>query len=148
LRAAVLHEAIETGMFREGDRRLKLLDEAANVAPLSELPRTMSQVAGHGIRVATVWQSLAQMRERYGRGSDTIIATSTAKLYLGPITDDATRDHVVSLLGGPHHERGRRPRAGAASLQQLALAGDRALLVAGARLPALVTLHPYWRGRS
>ena len=61
----------------EGDRRLKLLlDEAANVAPLSELPRTMSQVAGHGIRVATVWQSLAQMRERYGRGSDTIIAKS------------------------------------------------------------------------
>lgn len=144
LLAAVLHEAIETGIFRDGPRRLKLLlDEAANVAPLSELPRTMSQVAGHGVRVATVWQSLAQMRERYGRGSDTIIANSTAKLYLGPITDDATRDHVVSLLGDLNDERGRRPRVGAAALQQLV--GDRALLVAGARLPALVTLRPYWR---
>lgn len=142
LLAAVLHEAIETGTFREGDRRLKLLlDEAANVAPLSELPRTMSQVAGHGIRVATVWQSLAQMRERYGRGSDTIIANSTAKLYLGPITDDATRDHVVSLLGA-HDERSGRPWIGAAALQQLS--GDRALVVTGARLPALVKLRPYW----
>jgi type IV secretion system protein VirD4 len=103
----------------------------------------MSQVAGHGIRVATVWQSLAQMRERYGRGSETIIANSTAKLYLGPITDDATRHHVVSLLGERRDERMRRPRAGAATLQQLE--GDRALLVAGARVPALVTLRPYWR---
>jgi type IV secretory pathway TraG/TraD family ATPase VirD4 len=145
LLAAVLHEAIETGTFRDGERRLKLLlDEAANVAPLSDLPRTMSQVAGHGIRVATVWQSLAQMRERYGRGSDTIIANSTAKLYLGPITDDATRDHVVALLGDRHNER--LARAGSRSLQQLA--GDRALLVAGARLPGLVTLRPYWRDRS
>lgn len=143
LLAAVLHEAIETGTFREGDRRLKLLlDEAANVAPLSQLPRTMSQVAGHGIRVATVWQSLAQMRERYGRGSDTIIANSTAKLYLGPITDDATRDHVVALLGDQQGNDGRHRRATSASLQQLQ--GDRALLVAGARLPALVTLRPYW----
>jgi type IV secretory pathway TraG/TraD family ATPase VirD4 len=143
LLAAVLHEAIETGTFRDGDRRLKLLlDEAANVAPLSELPRTMSQVAGHGIRVATVWQSLAQMRERYGRGSDTIIANSAAKLYLGPITDDATREHVIALLGGQHNRRGGPARADAAALQQLA--GERALLVAGARLPALATLRPYW----
>ena len=52
LLATVLHEAIETGTFRDGSRRLKLLlDEAANVAPLSELPRTMSQVAGHGIHI-------------------------------------------------------------------------------------------------
>jgi type IV secretion system protein VirD4 len=144
LLAAVLHEAIETGTFHKGDRRLKLLlDEAANVAPLSELPRTMSQVAGHGIRVATVWQSLAQMRERYGRGSDTIIANSTAKLYLGPITDDATRDHVVSLLGERPDSDGRRVRPHSAALQQLQ--GDRALLVAGARLPALVMLRPYWQ---
>jgi type IV secretory pathway TraG/TraD family ATPase VirD4 len=78
----------------------------------------------------------------YGRGSDTIIANSTAKLYLGPITDDATRDNVVSLLGDQNDERRRRPRAGAAALQQLE--GDRALLIAGSRLPALVTLRPYW----
>ncbi len=50
LLSAILHEAIETAAFRNGPRRLKLLlDEAANVALLAELPRTMSQVAGHGI---------------------------------------------------------------------------------------------------
>jgi hypothetical protein len=86
------------------------------------------------------------MRERYGRGSDTIIANSTAKLYLGPITDDATRNHVVSLLGERRDGHDRRSQAGAPALQQMK--GDRALLVAGSRLPALVTLRPYWHRRS
>jgi type IV secretion system protein VirD4 len=102
----------------------------------------MSQVAGHGIRVATVWQSLAQMQERYGRGADTILANSTAKLYLGPITDAATRDHVTSALAEPRSRRDVRT-ATASALQQLV--GDRALLIAGASAPAMTTLRPYWR---
>jgi hypothetical protein len=85
------------------------------------------------------------MRERYGRGSDTIIANSTAKLYLGPITDDATREHVVALLGTSHGEGRRTPRADAAGLQQLD--GDRALLVTGSRLPGVTVLRPYWETR-
>ncbi|HET6507389.1 MAG TPA: type IV secretory system conjugative DNA transfer family protein [Baekduia sp.] len=143
LLAALLHEAIESGAFRDGDRRLRLLlDEAANVAPLADLPRTMSQVAGHGIRVATVWQSLAQMHERYGRGADTIIANSTAKLYLGPITDDATRKHVAGALASRSDAKDDHG-ATARALQQLV--GDRALLISGARAPAVTTLRPFWR---
>lgn len=146
LLAALIHEAIETGTFRSGERRLRLLlDEAANVAPLANLPRTMSQVAGHGIRVATVWQSLAQMQERYGRGAETILANSTAKLYLGPITDGATRDHVAGAIterAAPKDDRIATARA----LQQLV--GDRALLISGARPPAVTTLRPYWRSNA
>jgi type IV secretion system protein VirD4 len=86
--ASVVHQAIEQATFEQDLRRLRvLLDEAANVAPLGDLGRMLSQAAGHGIRIATVWQSLAQIRERYGEGADTIIANSTAKLFLGPITD-------------------------------------------------------------
>lgn len=143
LLAALIHEAIESGTFRDDVRRLRLLlDEAANVAPLTDLPRTMSQVAGHGIRVATVWQSLAQMQERYGRGADTIIANSTAKLYLGPITDGATRDHVAGAIterGAAKDDRIATARA----LQQLV--GDRALLISGAKAPAVTTLRPVRR---
>ena len=145
LLATLIHEAIETGTFRSGDRRLRLLlDEAANVAPLANLPRTMSQVAGHGIRVATVWQSLAQMQERYGRGAETILANSTAKLYLGPITDAATRDHVTGALAERHGAKEDRIST-ARALQQLV--GDRALLISGARVPAVTTLRPFWVAR-
>jgi type IV secretion system protein VirD4 len=143
LLAALIHKAIESGTFRDGARRLRLLlDEAANVAPLAALPRTMSQVAGHGIRVATVWQSLAQMQERYGRGADTIIANSTAKLYLGPITDGATRDHVTGAITERAAAKDDRI-ATARALQQLV--GDRALLISGASAPAVTTLRPFWR---
>jgi type IV secretory pathway TraG/TraD family ATPase VirD4 len=102
----------------------------------------MSQVAGHGIRVATVWQSLAQMQERYGRGADTILADSTAKLYLGPITDAATRDYVIGALAERRSAKDDRI-ATARALQQLV--GDRALLISGARAPAVTTTRPFWQ---
>jgi type IV secretion system protein VirD4 len=143
LLAALIHEAIESRAFRDDSRRLRLLlDEAANVAPLADLPRTMSQVAGHGIRVATVWQSLAQMQERYGRGADTIIANSTAKLYLGPITDAATREHVAGAITTRAEEKDGRVSS-ARALQQLV--GDRALLISGPSAPAITMIRPFWQ---
>lgn len=146
LLSAVIHEAIETNTFANGTRRLRvLLDEAANVAPLPDMPRMLSQAAGHGIRIATVWQSLGQMRERYNRGADTILANSTTKLLLGPITDDATRDYALGLSGARRHAHDDHDHGlgSARALQQLT--GERALLVSGARPPAVVTLRPYWR---
>jgi type IV secretion system protein VirD4 len=143
LLASLIHEAIESGTFRDDARRLRLLlDEAANVAPLTDLPRTMSQVAGHGIRVATVWQSLAQMQERYGRGADTIIANSTAKLYLGPITDAVTREHVTGAITTRADSKDARASS-ARALQQLV--GDRALLISGPSAPAITTMRPFWQ---
>ena len=140
--SSMLHRAIESPHFSEDGRRLRvLLDEAANIAPLHELPRILSQAAGHGVRVATVWQSLAQMRERHNRGADTILANSTAKLFMGPITDEATRTYVTGLLGERREaDDWRTARAG--ELQQLGT--ERSLLISGDRLPALVTLAPYW----
>ncbi len=127
-----------------------LLDEAANIAPLSELPGHLSQAAGHGVRIATVWQSLAQARERYGDGADAILANSTAKLFMGPITDNTTRAYVEQLLGqeldehDDHHAW--RPKAPAQALQQLG--DDRALLVSGSLPPAVVRLEPFWKNRQ
>jgi type IV secretory pathway TraG/TraD family ATPase VirD4 len=144
LLSAVIHRAIEVGAFRSGERRLKLLlDEAANVAPLVDLPRLMSQIGKHGIRAATIWQSIAQLQERYGRGAETILANSAAKLYLGPITDNMTCEQVAVQLGREGGAR-RRNEGPAAQLQQLR--GDRALLLYGGHMPALTQLRPYWVG--
>jgi type IV secretion system protein VirD4 len=125
-----------------------LIDEAANVAPLRELPRLLSQAAGHGVRMATIWQSLAQLREHYGHAGDTVLANSTTKLFMGPITDEATRRYVVDLLG-PESRGGMgraASKAATSALQQLGT--DRALLVAGAAPPAVVATTPWWRDRG
>ncbi|UTI66142.1 type IV secretory system conjugative DNA transfer family protein [Paraconexibacter antarcticus] len=105
--SSLIHTAIESGEFRNADRRLRiLLDEAANIAPLHDLPRMLSQAAGHGVRIATIWQSLAQMRERHGHGAETILANSSAKLFMGSITDAPTRAYITDLLEPSRDRRG------------------------------------------
>jgi type IV secretory pathway TraG/TraD family ATPase VirD4 len=144
LLSAVINEAIETRAFRGTDRALKLLlDEAANVAPLPDLPQMISQILKHNIIAATFWQDLAQLHTRYGRSADTILGNSTVKLFMGPITDDATRRYVLGLLD---ERDSKHERLDASAVRQLDR--DRALLVAGARLPALLTLRPYWASRG
>jgi type IV secretory pathway TraG/TraD family ATPase VirD4 len=139
-----------------------LLDEAANIAPLRQLPSHLSQAAGHGIRIATIWQSIAQIRHRYTTNADAILANSTTKLFMGPISDDATRQYVSRTLGdepvdvGAVPSRGatramppnrtRRPKAEPEMLRQLA--PDRALLLDGRSAPAVVRLTPWWNDRE
>lgn len=161
--AEVLHHAAELGNAgRPLEPTLRVLvDEAANVAPLRDLPGHLSQAAAHGVRFATVWQSLAQMRERYREGADSILANSTAKLFMGPVTDEITRRYITGLLGDEFVDtasrtvrRGggeasvtvgstKRAKASAAALQQLG--GDRAMVVEGHHPPAVVALRPYWK---
>lgn len=124
-----------------------LLDETANCAPLQTLPAHLADVAAYGIRIATVWQSIAQLRDRYGDAKDAILGASTCKVFLGPITDDTTRKEVVELLGrqavevdDDHSTLG--PLASAQDLQQLQR--WRALIVAGSLPPTVVRYHPYW----
>jgi hypothetical protein len=78
------------------------------------------------------------------------LAIATAKLFMGPITDNATRSYVDQLLGqelaehDDHHSW--RPKAPAQALQQLG--DDRALLVSGSLPPAVVKLEPFWKSRD
>ncbi len=62
-----------------------ILDETANIAPMRSLGRRLAGSAEHGVRVATVWQDLAQMEERFGRpGADNVLGNSVTKCFLGP----------------------------------------------------------------
>jgi type IV secretion system protein VirD4 len=139
-----------------------LLDEAANIAPLRALPAYLSQAAGQGVRFATIWQSLAQIRARYRDGADAILANGTTKLFMGPVGDEATLFYLTRLLGDervPLHSKavsdGRsrvtmtqsfRPKVTANGLQQLEL--DRALLIEGRLPPAVVRVTPWWEDRG
>lgn len=136
--AALLSSLFHAAIERDNDRpRLRvLLDEAANIAPLRDLPRLMSQAAGHGIRIATVWQSLAQMQERYRLGMHTILANSSAKIVMGSTSDEITRRYVEGLVT---HDEDQDVGAG---LQHLDL--GRALYVGSTGLPAVVTVEPFW----
>jgi len=159
---AILHSATERGVAPATLR--VLLDEVANIAALRELPTHLSQAAGQGVRIATVWQSLAQIEQRYGREVDTILANSTSKLFMGPITDDKTRRYVTGLLGDEDvetrtvsTERGSDKRSISAATRQRAVASPqalqqlehgRALLIDGTHAPAVVTIRPWWEHRS
>ena len=104
-----------------------------------------------GIRFLTVWHSLAQIRERYGTdGAATILALSQAKVFLGSITDDVTRQELVRLLGQqPQEHDGHtqwRDTLTAQALQRLK--DGQGLLVHGELPPVFFTQRRYYSDPS
>jgi type IV secretion system protein VirD4 len=136
-----------------------LADEAAHLAPLSKLPTYLSVSAGWGVRWCLVYQSLAQVRHRYGAQADAVLGNALCKLFLGPIHDRATREEVVALLGDELVEQTSRtsdvsgPRSSVTRHEQLrpkvtpdqlAMLGvGEAIAIHGRELPAVVQL-PVW----
>ncbi|MDP8993187.1 MAG: TraM recognition domain-containing protein, partial [Actinomycetota bacterium] len=86
-------------------RLLVLLDEAANICPVRELPAWCSTCPSHGITLVTAWQDRSQQRLRYGPdAAETIWNNSGAKIILSGLADHATAE-VTSLLGEEDHQR-------------------------------------------
>lgn len=106
--ADLVHEAFDIATRNGGElprRLLVLLDEAANICPVRELPAWCSTCPSHGITLLTVWQDRSQQRLRYGReGAETIWNNSAAKVILSGISDAATAE-VTAMLGEEEHER-------------------------------------------
>jgi type IV secretion system protein VirD4 len=100
---AAVYEAAIVKARRYGplDPRLFLLmDEAANIAPVRNLAPWLSQCGDHGIVIATIWQSIAQIDQRYGRAArDAICAASTAQLFLPPLVEPTSAGYLSELLG-------------------------------------------------
>jgi len=77
-----------------------LMDEAANIAPVRNLASWLSQCGDHGIVIATIWQSIAQIDQRYGRAArDAICAASTAQLFIPPLAEPTSAGYLTELLG-------------------------------------------------
>jgi type IV secretory pathway TraG/TraD family ATPase VirD4 len=136
-----------------------LLDEAANIAPVRDLPMWLSQCGDHGITIATSWQSIAQIDARYGRHErDAIMAASTAQLFLPPLADPTTTEYVTGLLGkepvgqASHGHGLARQETVAVSEQNVAdtarlrqVQSERALLVYRDLPPAIVRAPRWYR---
>jgi type IV secretion system protein VirD4 len=99
--SAIYHAAIQKGRSRPLHPRLWIvMDEAANIAPVRNLGSWLSQCGDHGIVIPTLWQSIAQIDNRYGRAArDSIGAASTAHIFLPPLADPTTTEYLSSQLG-------------------------------------------------
>ncbi|MEV4079152.1 TraM recognition domain-containing protein [Nonomuraea fuscirosea] len=81
---------------------IMVLDEAANVAPIEDLPDLYSFLGGTGIPVITILQSYQQgVRVWGGPGMDALWSASTVKI-IGAGIDDADHAEKVSRLVGHH----------------------------------------------
>jgi len=142
-----------------------VLDEAANVAPLPDLPMLMADGGGRGMTTWAFVQSFAQLRARWGRdGADSIWGASSAKLLLGGCTEADDLEKISRVVGDrwarrqSHTSRtGLLPRTDDSTstsrererilpVQDLArLPTGTALLLYRSLPPALITLPAWWQ---
>ncbi len=142
---------------------LVVLDEAANVAPVTDLDKLASTAAGHGIQLVTVFQDMAQIEARYGHRAGTVVNNHRAKVVLSGISDPATLEHVSRLAGDEElwmpsttvDAEGRRsrtdspitrPLAPAASLRRIA--PGQGVLIYGHLPPVRLNLRPWFEDRE
>lgn len=114
---APLFIALVQSIVREAQRRytvtgmpldpplMLMLDEAAHIAPLPQLPVLAATGAGQGIQIVSVWQDLAQIEDRYGRRARTVVNNHTARVYMPGSADHETLDQVSKTLGDHQVDR-------------------------------------------
>ncbi|MEV5435307.1 TraM recognition domain-containing protein [Streptomyces sp. NPDC052682] len=136
-----------------------VLDEAANVCRISDLPDLYSHLGSRGINIVTLLQSYRQGVRVWGEaGMDALWGAATIKL-LGAGLDDADFVEKVSRLVGEHdvstvsvsRSKDGRSRSTSYRLERIlpadrirALPKGTALLLATGVRPALIRLRPWY----
>jgi type IV secretion system protein VirD4 len=141
---------------------LLVIDEAGNT-PLRSLPEYASTLAGLGVLLVTVWQSLAQLEVAYGKAADTILTNHLTKVFYAGLSDPTSLRYIEQVLGDAEvdtrsHSAAERSGGGSNqySTTQVPLApphvlrqmrpGD-ALLIHSTLPPAHVRTRPFYRSR-
>jgi type IV secretion system protein VirD4 len=75
------------------------LDEAANIAPLPDLPAIVSEGAGQGLLALVCLQDLSQARSRWGAEADGFLSLFGTTMVLGGIADHQTLESLSALAG-------------------------------------------------
>lgn len=75
------------------------LDEAANIAPLEELPAIASEGGGQGLALLAAFQDLSQARSRWGSAADGFLTLFGTKLILNGVADQRTLESISVALG-------------------------------------------------
>ncbi|MFC7331422.1 TraM recognition domain-containing protein [Marinactinospora rubrisoli] len=140
-----------------------VLDEAANVCKIEDLPLLYSHLGSRGIVPVTVLQSYKQSVITWGRdGADTLWSNATIKL-LGPGLDDhgfadqishlvglqfVNRDSSTYSTGGRSVTRSRQRERIMDAADVREIEKGTALLFATSMRPALLRLRPWWKGSN
>jgi type IV secretion system protein VirD4 len=80
------------------DKILFMLDEIAQLGTLQYLPDLLTIYRSKGVVVWTIWQSLAQIKERYEKSWETILGNCDVQQYFG-INHPETAKYVSELAG-------------------------------------------------
>ena len=141
-----------------------VLDEAANICRIADLPALYSHLGSRGIVPLTILQSYSQAVGVWGEtGTKALWGAATVKL-IGAGTDDPTFAEDLSRLVGDHDVltvsrssgggRGGASRTHATRQQRILpasavreLGKGQALLLATGAKPALLSLQPWYTGR-
>nr|WP_182660407.1 TraM recognition domain-containing protein [Streptomyces calidiresistens] len=158
MRAAVIQAERRGG--RLDPPLLAILDEAANVCKIQDLPDLYSHLGSRGVIPVTILQSYRQGVRVWGEaGMDALWSAATIKL-IGSGVDDADFADKLSRLVGDHDVRtlsvssSSSGKSSSVSMrQQRVLAADAiralpkgsALLLATGVRPALLDLRPWYR---
>ncbi|MDQ6617992.1 MAG: type IV secretory system conjugative DNA transfer family protein [Actinomycetota bacterium] len=156
-------EAGRTGRW-PGPPVALLLDEAAHIAPLPDLPAIVAEGGSQGLQTLACFQDLSQARTRWGAAADGFLTLFGAKVVLGGINDVRTLDMISRLAGDgevPHNSVTRRPwpvgrqhtsvtlstrRQPRLPLDLIAnLPRGESILINGAQPPTLLHLTPWFQ---
>ncbi|MDG4833031.1 TraM recognition domain-containing protein [Solwaraspora sp. WMMD1047] len=172
--AAPLVAALTDTVFRAGVARaeaaggridpplLAVLDEAANICKISDLPQLYSHLGGRAIIPITIIQNLAQGQGVWGeRGMAALWSAATIKL-IGAGLDDARHADDISRLIGDHDVattsvsrdgNGHRSYSTSPHRRRILEPGDlrslprgRAILLATGARAAMIELMPWYAG--
>lgn len=139
---------------------LCVLDEAANIAALPQLPELLSTIGGQKVQILTAWQDFSQIQARYGDKKNTILNNSRAKLVLPGVSDPETIRYFSDVAGEAAEEEfhssdptkskgsthGRRSILNAAVIREQRF--GRGILVYGHLPPARVRLRLYFKDKE
>lgn len=75
-----------------------ILEEMANIGKISGMQEMLGTMRGRRIYPMMIWQSLAQMKDRYKDGFEDIMSMCDTHVYLG-INDDFTAEYCSKSVG-------------------------------------------------
>lgn len=78
---------------------LLALDEAANIAPIPDLPSLVSEGGGQGLVTLACLQDLSQARRRWGPEADAFLSLFGTTIVFGGIADLPTLQAISALAG-------------------------------------------------
>lgn len=96
---------------------LFVLDEFPALGRLKSIENAAAQIAGYGVKLMFVAQTLAQLKDTYKDNWETLVANAGLKLFFGN-DDHFTREYVSKLIGEREVQRWTNNHSDSASQSQ------------------------------